>query len=199
MPRLFVGLEIPSDIAFALSLKRGGLPGARWIDREKYHITLRFIGDVDERTADDVVDTLYHIDRPPFEISLGNLDMFASRKPHSLWASVSPSIPLMALQSEIERQMRRIALAPDSRKFTPHVTIARLKGTGFDDAARYLNQRGEYFSPLFQVSRFVLLSSRSATGGGQYRIEEAFDLYRDQIYEEEKIRSDHHYNLPHSA
>lgn len=184
MPRLFVGLEIPPDIAFALSLKRGGLPGARWIDQEKYHITLRFIGDVDDRTAYDVVDELYHVDRPPFEIALGALDMFASRKPHSLFASVFPSMPLMTLQSEIERGMRRIGLEPESRKFTPHVTIARLKSTSFEEAARYLSERGEYFTRPFRVNGFVLLSSRSAIGGGQYLVEERFELYSDDIYDD---------------
>ena len=61
MPRLFTGLEIPSDVGFALSLKRGGLNGARWIDPENYHITLRFIGDVDNQTANEVVDNLDYL------------------------------------------------------------------------------------------------------------------------------------------
>lgn len=191
MPRLFVGLEIPSDIAFALSLKRGGLHGARWIDQEKYHITLRFIGDIDERKADDAVDVLHYIDRPPFELSLGNLDMFASRsKPHSLWASITPSMPLMTLQSEIERGLRKIGLSPDSRKFTPHVTIARLKGTNCTDAARYLSERGDYFSPVFQVASFVLFSSRNSIGGGQYLVEERFGLYAEEA-PHRRLRDDH--------
>ena len=47
LPRLFTGLEVPYDVQLALSLKRGGLLGSRWIDPENYHITLCFIGDVD--------------------------------------------------------------------------------------------------------------------------------------------------------
>ena len=58
MPRLFTGVEIPSDVGQALATLRGGLPGARWIDPENYHLTLRFIGDVDNRTADEIVDRL---------------------------------------------------------------------------------------------------------------------------------------------
>ena len=56
MPRLFTGLEVPHQVGLALSLKRGGLVGARWIDPENYHITLRFIGDVDHHTASEVAD-----------------------------------------------------------------------------------------------------------------------------------------------
>ena len=48
MPRLFTGVELPPDIGQALASLRGGLPGARWIDPENYHLTLRFIGDVDD-------------------------------------------------------------------------------------------------------------------------------------------------------
>jgi hypothetical protein len=56
LPRLFTGLEVPYDVGLALSLKRGGLYGARWMDSENYHITLRFIGDVDHTTANEVTD-----------------------------------------------------------------------------------------------------------------------------------------------
>ena len=70
MPRLFTALEIPRNAAMSLSLLRGGLPGARWIDVENYHITLRFIGDVDGRTADEIVERLDRIDRPEFQLRL---------------------------------------------------------------------------------------------------------------------------------
>lgn len=90
MPRLFIALEIPRNAAMSLSLLRGGLPGARWIDVENYHITLRFIGDIDGRTADEVVDRLDRIDRPEFQLSLNGMGSFGSKKPHSIWAGVSP-------------------------------------------------------------------------------------------------------------
>jgi len=54
MPRLFTGLELPSDLAMDLSMLRGGLSGARWIDAENYHLTLRFIGDIDDSTAREI-------------------------------------------------------------------------------------------------------------------------------------------------
>ena len=66
MPRLFTALEIPAPLVFSLSLLRGGLPGARWVDPENYHITLRFIGDIDQRTADEIGQALERVDRPRF-------------------------------------------------------------------------------------------------------------------------------------
>ena len=58
MPRLFTGLEIPQEIGHSLSSLRGGLPGARWIDPENYHVTLRFIGDIDDYIANEIAHSL---------------------------------------------------------------------------------------------------------------------------------------------
>jgi len=176
MPRLFTALEIPRSAALSLSLLRGGLPGARWIDVENYHITLRFIGDVDGRTADEVVNRLDRIDREEFQISLTGVGSFGSKKPHSVFAGVSPSPAMSALQSEIERICQRIGLPPDPRRFTPHVTLARLKSSRLDDVVEYLSGRGNFYTMPFTVSRFVLLSSRESVGGGPYLTEEVFPL-----------------------
>jgi 2'-5' RNA ligase len=176
MPRLFTALEIPRNAAMSLSLLRGGLPGARWIDVENYHITLRFIGDVDNRTADEIVDRLDRIDRPEFSLSLTGTGSFGSKKPHSVFAGVTPSEEMYALQGEIERICQRIGLPPDPRKFTPHVTLARLRASRVDDVVHYLAGRGDFHTAPFLVSRFVLLSSRDSVGGGPYLTEEVFPL-----------------------
>jgi 2'-5' RNA ligase len=176
MPRLFTALEIPRNAAMSLSLLRGGLPGARWIDVENYHITLRFIGDVDGRTADEIVDRIDRIDRPEFQIRLDGIGSFGSKKPHSIWAGVSPSPEMYALQAEIERICQRIGLPPDPRKFTPHVTLARLKSSRVEDVIHYLAGRGNFQTSTFTVPRFVLLSSRESVGGGPYLTEEIFPL-----------------------
>lgn len=176
MPRLFTALEIPRNAAMSLSLLRGGLPGARWIDVENYHITLRFIGDVENRTADELVDRLDRIDRPEFQIRLDGIGSFGSRKPHSVWAGVSPHPEMTALQGEIERICQRMGLPADPRKFTPHVTLARLKSSRLDDVVHYLSGRGNFQTAPFTAARFVLLSSRESVGGGPYLTEEVFPL-----------------------
>ena len=176
MPRLFTAIEIATNAALPLSFLRGGLPSARWIDPENYHLTLRFIGDVDSRTADEIVAALDRVDRPTFQIALKGLGAFGTRKPHSIYADVEPSDDLERLQGEIDRGLKRLGLAADGRKFVPHVTLARLRNPKVEDVAHYLSSRGDFRTPPFQVGRFVLFSSKDSIGGGPYVLEEAFPL-----------------------
>jgi len=176
MPRLFTGLELPADIGFQLSLLRGGLPGARWIDAENYHLTLRFIGDVDDEAAGEVADALSRIERPAFDVSLTGLGAFGSRRPHAIWAGVEPLAALTELQGEQERLIQRLGLPAEGRRYTPHVTLARLKGITPMAVADWLTMRGGFRAEAFAASRFVLFSARSSRGGGPYVVEESYPL-----------------------
>jgi 2'-5' RNA ligase len=176
MPRLFTGLEIPKEVAQSLSLLRGGLPGARWIDPENYHITLRFIGDIDDRLAHEIASLLDGVRRRSFEVRFGNLMSFGGRKPRAVVVAIEPIQALVELQSELERLMQRLGLEPEGRKFIPHVTLARLRESSSRDVAAYLSTRGPVFGASFRVSRFVLFSSRSSVGGGPYVIEADYPL-----------------------
>src|SRR5262252_2994911 len=156
MPRIFTGLEIPTEVGEALATMRGGLPGARWIDPEHYHLTLRFIGDVDDSTAHEVASLLGRVRRPALELRFDALSSFGGRRPRAIVATLAQTAALMELQAEHERLMQRVGLEPEGRKYTPHVTLAR---------------------PLpFTVSHFVLFSSRASVGGGPYIVEAAYPL-----------------------
>ncbi|HXX26663.1 MAG TPA: RNA 2',3'-cyclic phosphodiesterase [Pseudolabrys sp.] len=174
MPRLFTGVEIPSDIGQALSSLRGGLPGARWIDPENYHLTLRFIGDVDDTTAHEVASMLGRVKRGAFDLHMQGLTSFGGKKPRAVVASVSPAQALLDVQAEQERLMQRIGLEPEGRKFTPHVTLARLRESSSHDVAEYLSSRGYFRTSTFKVERFVLFSSRASVGGGPYVVEASY-------------------------
>ena len=176
MPRLFTGLEIPENVMNELSLLRGGLRGARWIEPENYHITLRFIGDIDDAAARDAEDILAEVRRNGFELRIDGLSSFGGRRPRALVALLGPSPAMMELQAEHERLMRRVGLEPEGRKFTPHVTLARLRDTSSMEVADYLSARPMVRSQPFAVSRFVLFSSRASTGGGPYVVEAAYPL-----------------------
>ncbi|WP_445501178.1 RNA 2',3'-cyclic phosphodiesterase [Microvirga sp. G4-2] len=177
MPRLFTGIEIPAEIGLALSTYRGGLPGARWVDPESYHITLRFIGDVDERVADDVYSILGDSRwREPIPITIDRLGTFGGSKPRTVFAHTSDNGELADLQAEQERMMRQIGLPPEARKFTPHVTLARLKNVSPIHVADYMATRGHFQKLTFTASRFVLYSSKASVGGGPYIVEAAYPL-----------------------
>ena len=187
MPRLFTALEVPRDAALSLSLLRGGIPGARWIDVENYHLTLRFIGDVDGHLADEIAHGLDRVHRPSFDLLLSGVGAFGSRKPHAIYAAARPSPELTALQAEIDRICTRAGAPSDQRKFVPHVTLARLRNADDGEVARYLSGRGNFSALPFRVSRFVLMSSRDSVGGGPYVIEEAWPLHRPESDAKDRI------------
>jgi 2'-5' RNA ligase len=176
MPRLFTGIEIPVDVADRLSYLRGGLAGARWISPANYHLTLRFIGDVDMVAAEAAAEGLSRVSRGSFSLRFTGIGALGTRKPHAVVAEVEPSQPLMDLQAEHERILRRIGLAPERRKYTPHITLARLRGGSSRDIAEYLTLRGGFFAAPFPVDRFVLFSSRNSVGGGPYMVEQTYEL-----------------------
>lgn len=181
MPRLFTGVEIPSEIGAELSMLRGGLTGARWVEPGDYHITLRFIGDVDDSVARDVTQLLGMVRRRAFDLELMGLDQFGNNKPRAIFVPVRVQPALSELQGEHERLMQRIGLPAESRNYKPHVTLARLRDTPARAVADYLAVRGLYRSRPFRVSRFVLYSSRASTGGGPYVVEAAYPLIEEAV------------------
>jgi 2'-5' RNA ligase len=180
MPRLFTALEIPGSVAENLARLRGGLPGGRWIDAENYHITLRFIGDIDVSMAHEIEQSLSFIRRPAFTVTLDQLSSFGGDRPRAIVVKARPEPALMELQAEQERLLRRLGAPPEPRKFAPHVTLARLRGSAPAAVAAYLGTRG-YFPPLrFAAARFVLYSSRDSVGGGPYVVEADYPLIENR-------------------
>ncbi len=176
MPRLFTGIELPADAAEWLASMRGGVFGARWIDPEDYHVTLRFIGDVDIRTASEIAEHLDEVRRPPVSIEFEGLDWFGGDKPRAIIARIKPNPALMELQATQERRLRRLGLPPETRNFLPHVTLARLRSTSPLAIADYLSVRGGGPAPAFEATRFVLYSARDSVGGGPYFVEAVYPL-----------------------
>jgi RNA 2',3'-cyclic 3'-phosphodiesterase len=175
MPRLFTALEIPSEIGQSMAQLRGGLPGARWIDPENYHLTLRFIGDIDDALAEEIAGLLDQVARPGFALRIDGLDSFGGNRPRAVVAAIPPVAELVELQAEHERIMQRVGLQPE-RKYRPHVTLARLRDTSSRQVAEFLSLKQPFRSPSFSVSRFVLYSSRASVGGGPYVVEAEYPL-----------------------
>ncbi len=176
MPRLFTVIEIPDDICDELHRLRLPLPGARWISPENYHITLRFAGDIDNAKAREFIANLAIIDVDGFELRITGLGVFGGDDPHSIWAGIEPNAKLDDLARAHEKAARNAGLAPETRTFRPHVTLARLKHSNAEAVARFLSRYSGYRSEPFFVTRTLLMSSRPSVGGGPYGIEDRFPV-----------------------
>lgn len=168
MPRLFIGLQIPTTHRTALSFLQMGLVGARWIEPSDLHITLRFIGDVDNRQANEIVETLGRHKMSAPEINIGELRSFGGRKPRTVFASVKENAQLLQLNSSLEQMLQQLRHAPDGRKYTPHITLARGSSLKYEKVAHYLAQFGGFSSPAFVPKHVTLYSARDSVGGGPY-------------------------------
>ena len=161
MPRLFTGIEIPSGVAQSLATLRGGLPGARWIEPDNYHMTLRFIGDVDDTVAREVISLLARVQRRSFELRVEDLKSFGGRTPRAVVATLGPTPAVSELQAEHERLMQRVGLEPEGRKYIPHVTLARLRESSSRQVADYLALRAPFRS-AFTIQKVECSRSSSS-------------------------------------
>jgi RNA 2',3'-cyclic 3'-phosphodiesterase len=176
MPRLFTALEVPESLIPRLAMLRAGLSGAHWVLPDNYHITLRFAGDIEDAAAHDFADALAVIDMDSFEVEVSGLGSFGGRKPRAIFAALKPCEALERLAKAHERAARLAGLAPETRNFTPHITLARLRNAKPEAVAQYLERFGGFFAEPFRVNQFLLLSSRSLQGGGPYVLEEVYPL-----------------------
>jgi RNA 2',3'-cyclic 3'-phosphodiesterase len=164
MLRLFTGIDLPPELKLDLSRLAGGLPGARWIDAGNYHITLRFIGEVNEALASDIDEALARIRAPCFEITLAGIGTFGNRQ---LWVGVERNDALFHLHDKIESALVRVGLEPDGRRFQPHVTLARLRG---NDARlqSFIAGNALHRAAPFRVRHFSLIASFQTKAGSIY-------------------------------
>ena len=177
MKRLFVAVDLPETIKATLAQLAAGVPGARWTEPPQIHLTLRFIGEVDGAQFADIREALAEVNAPAFALSLSGIDHFASRRtPHTLWAGVAPSPELERLHADVERALVSAGLMPERRKFTPHVTLARLKRAPLERVRRTLIEHAGFKTAPFAVDEFVLYSSFLSRNGAIHTPEAAYDL-----------------------
>ena len=169
MIRLFVGIPLPEEVRQRLHTLSVGLQGARWISPENMHLTLRFIGEVDEVQASDIDDALSGIHGSAFDISLSSIEAFGrSHMVHTIWAAVSGGPALSHLQGKVERALVLSGLEPEHRKYTPHVTLARVRKSPKGKAAIWLAGHEGLTTPPFSVHKFVLFRSHLGRQGAHY-------------------------------
>ena len=169
MVRLFVALGLPEGIRLRLASLAAGIDGARWVLPENLHITLRFIGEVPEDRIADVADALGAIRMPALTVILRGTGHFGSgKKARAVWVGVEKTEDLAALQARIERAVTGGGFDPERRKFTPHVTIGRLRQARADHVRSWLEANAAFEQAPFEAERFVLFESRLGRSGPSY-------------------------------
>lgn len=174
MPRLFFGLEIPPEIKNRLIKIRSAVPGAKWQSAGQLHITLLFLGSVEEGRLTAVCNSASKIQIDPFSLQVAGLGCFGQpRKPRNLWAGVQPAAPVTRLHEALQGRMDKLGFTKEKRTFSPHITLARFKrDPGSVEAV--LAKHGEQEFGEFPVTRFALFESQLGPAGSVYRVIERF-------------------------
>jgi 2'-5' RNA ligase len=169
MHRLFVALSLPDAIADLLLDLEDGPDNLRWVHAEQLHLTLRFIGEVDGTTAEDIAAALSSVAFDAFPLRLNGTGCFAHRRHGALWASVAPSESVAALAAKVERAVQSAGIAPETRTFHPHITLARWSGSQ-PLLQLWLTRHAGLRSNDWRVRRFGLYESRLGKAGPDYNL-----------------------------
>lgn len=177
MLRLFVAIPLPDPLRQSLATLGGGIPGATWVDDDNLHLTLRFIGEVDEGTAADVDAALASLQAPAVDVQVAGMGQFGEgERARLLYAAVVRTPELVHLQERVEAAVVRGGGAHERRKFAPHVTLARLKGAAMPRVQAFIAAHALFRPPPFVADRVVLYSSHLHRDGAIYRAEADYPL-----------------------
>jgi 2'-5' RNA ligase len=176
--RLFVALDLPEAVRDRVSQLAFGLPGARLVLPEQLHLTLSFIGDVNEDKLSEIKESLAAVDFPVFSLQLKGVGFFPPRKqPRVVWVGVAANSQLIQLQARIQSKLRQTGLTLEKRNFLPHITLARLQNTPVSRVGAFLVQYSLFMTPAFQVRGFTLYSSVLNPNGAKHYIEQQYSLH----------------------
>ncbi len=181
MSRLFIAIDLPEDTKDALGDLQSGLADARWVDIDNLHLTLRFVGAASNAETGDLIEALATVSGPAVTIRFDGFGHFERRnRPTSLWISVALSPALGDLQRRIEAVCRAAGFAPETRRFTPHVTLARFGANGSAEAVgRWLEAAPRPQLAPFEAGSVTLFNSRLSAAGPDY--EPVFDVALDTL------------------
>ena len=176
--RLFVGIEFPWELRSRLAgLSGKGIPGARWIPAENYHLTLRFIGEIPAWRAEEIHSALAELRAPGFGLTVSGLGTFQKGdRATTLFASVERSNELGHLRNKIESALQRAGLEPERRRFSPHVTLARLDNVPETKLVQFVQANNLFRAPPFVVEQFTLFSSQLGKEQAVYTAEAEYPL-----------------------
>lgn len=177
MIRLFVAYDIPDDVRMLICGMGATIPGARAVPTEQLHLTLKFLGDIEESMLPDIRNALSEVSAPPLTINLQGVGHFPPRgNPRVLWCGISPALETIQLRNGIEKALADIGIPRERRKFSPHVTLARLKNSPLKRVSQFLAGNSMFATPPFRVDLFRLYSSTLTARGAVHTVEAEFPL-----------------------
>lgn len=169
MIRLFVALAVPEGHRQQLSRLCHGVRDARWVAQENLHLTLRFIGEVEEPRLPEIAGALGRVKFEQFTLTLSGIGHFQNgRRIRSLWAGTEQCDALVQLQTRIDSALRHAEVPPDGRRFTPHVTLARLKNGAAEQVGAWIEANALFRAEPFPVNQFVFFESYLSHTGALY-------------------------------
>jgi 2'-5' RNA ligase len=177
MIRLFVAIPLPEDIQDRVSELCSGLTHARWVDPDNFHITLRFIGEVHESRFDDIDLALSAVRAPAFRLKLSGVDSFGNHNGvRAIWAGIEREPALFHLRDKVESALVRAGVAPETQKYTPHVTLTRSRQRGDARLGEFIARNSLFQAGPFPVTEFTLFSSFLSQSGPIYTPERVYPL-----------------------
>ncbi|MBV9867508.1 MAG: RNA 2',3'-cyclic phosphodiesterase [Abitibacteriaceae bacterium] len=177
MPRLFIAIDLPDAIRQQLSSLRTDLAGARWVKPAQMHLTLRFIGEMDETVAQAVSVALTSVQASRFELQLNGIDCFPHRRaPRVLWVGIEDNPALHRLYETIEGSLRRLGLVAETHPFAAHITLARFKNAPVEPVKQFIKANSEFAAEPFLVEEFRLYSSTLERQGALHQVLATYPL-----------------------
>ena len=154
-----------------------GIPGARWVPIANYHLTLRFIGEVPAFRAEEIDAALAAMRSRSFTLELAGAGTFAkSGRETALWIGVARNPALDHLAGKIETTLQRAGLPAERRRFTPHITLARLDNAPVDKLADFLQAHNLFRAAPIAIGHFTLFSSQLGKEASVYTPEVEYKL-----------------------
>jgi 2'-5' RNA ligase len=172
--RLFIAVTPPAEIRDLVVKTYSEIERARWVRKEQLHVTLRFLGELEEEAAATVRAALRAITSPALSLAIKQAGTFG-RPARVLWCGLDPKEPISALAAEIDRVVVQAGLTEADKPFAPHLTVARFKNSPPVMIRAWLERHREFETPAFPVEEFTLYQSKLSASGAEHS---PLEIYR---------------------
>ncbi len=177
MIRLFTAIPLPLLVRSSLHAMGRSIQRARPVPEDQIHITLRFIGEVEGSRVHDIKMSLSSVQLSPFSLAVQGVGHFPPRgKPRVVWAGLNPVDQLCVLKKRIDSSLKHCGIPPEQRKYSPHVTLARLKNTPLKRVTEFLAGNSFLAFEELQICSFDLYSSKLTQKGAVHSLEQSYEL-----------------------